>query len=101
MAEALTLSRPLDGLRRNAARAKQRATALWRTYPRETLGLGLFSLTAAAAIAGAAHSSPELAKSRAAAAPASLSPLAIQNIAPDQALKVNAEIPVAGGPNPA
>jgi spore germination cell wall hydrolase CwlJ-like protein len=100
MAEALTLSRPLDGLRRNAARAKQRAAALWRAYPRETLGFGLFTLIAAAAIAGAAHSSPELGKSRA-AAPASLSPLAIQNIAPDQALKVNAEIPVARGPNPA
>jgi spore germination cell wall hydrolase CwlJ-like protein len=102
MAEALTLSRPLDGLRRNADRVKQRAAALWHAYPRETLGLGLFSLIAVAAIAGtAAHSSTELPKSAALVAPASPSPLAVRNIAPDQALVVNAAIPVAQGPNPA
>ena len=101
MAEAVSLVRPLDGLRRNAARVKDRAVALWRAYPRETLGLGLFSLITAVAIAGTAHSSPELGKSAAAAAPASPSPLAVQNIAPDQALQVNAAIPLETGPNPA
>jgi spore germination cell wall hydrolase CwlJ-like protein len=100
MADAVTLSRPLDGLRRNASRVKARANGLWRAYPRETLGLGLFSLVAAVAIAGTAHSSPEMPKA-ASAAPASPSPLAVRNIAPDQALKVNAAIPVAVGPNPA
>ena len=99
MAEALTLSRPLDGLRRNAARLPARAAALWRAYPRETLGVGLFSIIAAAAIAGTAHSTPETPK--AATAPASPSPLTVRNIAPDEALQVNAAIPVAGGPNPA
>jgi spore germination cell wall hydrolase CwlJ-like protein len=99
MAEAVTLVRPLDGLRRNAARVKGRVRALWRAYPRETLGFGIFSLITAIAIAGTAHSSPELPK--ATATPASPSPLTVQNIAPDQALKVNAAIPVADGPNPA
>ena len=100
MAQALSLVGPLDGLRHNAARVKERAVALWRAYPRETLGLGLFSLITALAIAGTAHSSPELPKS-VSAAPASPSPLAVQNIAPDQALQVNAAIPLESGPNPA
>src|SRR5947208_2708651 len=100
MAEALALLRPLDGLRRNASRAKAHAVALWRAYPRETLGFGLFSLITAVAIAGTAHSSPELANSPAIATPASPSPLTVRNLAPDQALQVNASIPVANGPNP-
>jgi spore germination cell wall hydrolase CwlJ-like protein len=100
MAEAVTLVRPLDGLRRNASRAKARAVALWRAYPRETLGFGLFSLITALAIAGTAHSTPELAGSSAIATPASPSPLTVRNLAPDQALQVNAAIPVANGPNP-
>ena len=99
MAESLTLNRPLDGLRRTAARVKGRAASLWRAYPRETLGLGLLGLVTAAAIAGTAHSTPDVATA-ATATPASLSPLAVRNLAPDQALKVNAEIPVASGPNP-
>jgi spore germination cell wall hydrolase CwlJ-like protein len=101
MAEAVTAVRPLDGLRRNTARIKERAVSLWRAYPRETLGLGLMSLITALAIAGTAHSSPEVASSAAIAAPASPSPLAVQNIAPDQALQVNAAIPLESGPNPA
>ena len=49
MTQALTLSRPFDGLRRSAARVQRRGAALWRAYPREVLGLGLFGLVAAAA----------------------------------------------------
>ena len=49
MAQALILSRPLDGLRRNFARVKARAEALWRAYPRETAAFGLLGLIAAAA----------------------------------------------------
>lgn len=101
MAADATLVRPLDGLRRNAARVKRRALALWRVYPRETLGVGLFSLIAALAIAGTAHSSTEVPRSAAIITPASPSPLTVRNLAPDQALQVNAEIPVAQGPNPA
>ena len=101
MAEALTLSRPLDGLRRNAVRVSELAAALWRAYPRETVGLGVLGLVTAAAIAGAAHSSTEIPKPPALATPASPSPLAVRNLAPEQALQVNAAIPVAEGPNPA
>jgi spore germination cell wall hydrolase CwlJ-like protein len=86
-------------LRQTAERVKARAGALWRAYPRETLGLGLLSLITVGAIAGTVHSSPEVPKTSV-AAPASPSPLAVRDLAPDQALKVNAEIPVAGGPNP-
>src|SRR5437763_1152816 len=55
MANALTLPRPQPLLRDIAARA----AALWRAYPRETIGAGLFGLVAAAAIASASlHRGP-------------------------------------------
>jgi spore germination cell wall hydrolase CwlJ-like protein len=97
MQQALSLSHPFDGLRSSAASLKARADRLWRTYPRETLGFGLLGLIAATAIAGSAHSTPELPQ----AAPPAPPPLLVKQIAPDQALKVNAEIPIAAGPNPA
>jgi hypothetical protein len=54
--QVLVLSRPLDELRRHAARiglrAGSQAAALWRAYPRETLGAGLLGLVGAAAIGG-------------------------------------------------
>ena len=100
MTQALIVSRPLDGLRRNFARVRTRAEALWRAHPRETVGLGVFGLVAAAAIAGSAHSTPEL-PARAAVAPPAPPPLLIRQLAPQQALQVNAQIPVAQGPNPA
>ena len=91
MTQALTLSRPLDGLAR-----------LWRAYPRETLGFGLLAVAAAAAIGGAAHSTPELPGAKTAdVVPPAPPPMVIRQIAPDQALQVNQEIPLAGGPNPA
>src|SRR5947209_16546794 len=100
MTQALIVSRPLDGLRRNFARVRTRAEALWRAHPRETVGLGVFGLVAAAAIAGSAHSTPEL-PARAAVAPPAPPPLLIRQLAPQQALQVNAQIPVSQGPNPA
>jgi len=100
MQQAVTLSRPLDGLRKGAAGLKVRAENLWRAYPRETLGFGVLGLIAAAAIAGSAQSTPELPASAQAATPAP-PPLLLKQIAPDQALKVNAAIPIAQGPNPA
>jgi len=89
MAQALTLDPAREGLAR-----------LWRAYPRETLGLGVLALAAAAAIAGAAQSSPELPTASSAAPPAP-PPLLVRQIAPEQALAVNQEIPIAHGPNPA
>src|SRR5436189_1118149 len=97
MAQALSLSRPLQGLGRSAARLRLRAEALMRAYPRETVGFGVLGLVAAAAIAGSASEVPAGAQ----AAPPAPPPLLIRQLAPDQALKVNAEIPVAIGPNPA
>lgn len=100
MAQALTLTRPLDGLGRVAAQAMLRARGIWRDYPRETAGAGILGLIAAAAIATGAISTPA-SPQRAEAAPPAPPPLILQQIAPDQALKVNSEIPVAAGPNPA
>lgn len=98
MSQTLALSRPFRALRTRAARLKLRAAELWRAYPRETLGLGMLGVIVATAIGGVAHSRTEGAT---VAAPPPPPPLLIRQLAPDQALKVNAAIPVAQGPNPA
>lgn len=100
MAVALISSRPLEGLRRAAITARMRSIAMWRAYPRETLGVALFSLIAACAVAmgWASHTHP---KSAVRASPPAPPPMLVRPIAPDQALKVNAAIPLSGGPNPA
>ena len=100
MAQALTLSRPLDGLWRVAAQTRLRARALLHAYPREAAGAGVLGVILAAAIATTGLSSP-VGPQRAQAAPPAPPPLILQQIAPEQALKVNSEIPVAAGPNPA
>ena len=93
MASVATRSEPLPALRARAAR-------MWRTYPRETVGAGLFVLIAATAVATTSlvqvHSShhPQV-------APPAPPPMTVRPIAPAQAIRVNSEIPVAGGPNPA
>ena len=99
MSQYLTLSRPLDGLRRHAAIMERRAGVLWRAYPRETVGLGVFGLVAAAAIASTAIAPHGIGGSAQAAAPAPPA-MIVRPIAPEQAVKLNAEIPVANGPNP-
>jgi len=98
MAEALTLSRPFQGLRQHAERFAASAEALCRGYPRESVGLGLLGVTVAFAIGGAAHSTPERPGVDAPPAPP---PLLLRQVAPDQALQINREIPLANGPNPA
>src|SRR2546423_13832161 len=75
MAQALIFFRPLDGLRGSFARVKTRTEALWRAYPRETVGLGVLGIITAAAIAGSAHSTPELSAGAAAAPPPPPPPL--------------------------
>ena len=100
MSQALSLSRPFQGLSRTTARLQLRAETLWRAYPRETVGFGLLGLLSAAAIAGSAQSTPNL-PGGANAAPPAPPPLLIRQLAPAQALQVNAQIPVAQGPNPA
>jgi spore germination cell wall hydrolase CwlJ-like protein len=86
------------GLRRISAQAKLRAATLWRAYPRELMGLGLFAAIAAAVIGGATISKSG---GHAPVAPPAPPPMIVRPLAPDQALKVNAEIPVQSGPNPA
>ena len=97
MPKAVTLAQPLAGL-------KIRVTQLLRVYPREMLGFGALALAAAVAIAGAAQSTPELpghAVAKAPVAPPAPPPMIVRQIAPDQAMQVNATIPVDQGPNPA
>ena len=102
MAEALTLSRPLQGLRQHAERLAASAAKLSRAYPRESVGLGVLGIVVAAAIGGAAHSTPELPGANAGLeTPPAPPPLLLRQVAPDQALQINQEIPLAGGPNPA
>jgi spore germination cell wall hydrolase CwlJ-like protein len=98
MAQVLTLIRPLDGIRRRTAHTIDRARGLWRAYPRETIGVGLLGLIGAAAIAGSAY---QPSSNQGITAPPAPPPLVLRQIAPDQAVKVNAEIPLTGGPNPA
>jgi spore germination cell wall hydrolase CwlJ-like protein len=97
MAQALTLSRPWAEISRTGAELKLRAAALWRAHPRKTLGIGVLGMVAAAALGTAVGTAPN----RAEAAPPAPPPLLIRDIAPQQALQVNAQIPVAQGPNPA
>src|SRR5438309_11131354 len=101
MTQVLTLSRPLQGLSRTTARLRLRAGELWRTYPRETMGFGLLGLISAAAIAGSVHSTSGLTAGANTPAPPAPPPMLIRQLAPEQALQVNAQIPVALGPNPA
>jgi spore germination cell wall hydrolase CwlJ-like protein len=99
MAQAQTLPRPLDGLRQSAARARLRAGRLWRAHPRGILGAGVFGLLGAAAITTTVISNSWPATHG--AAPPAPPPMTVRPLAPDQALKLNAEIPLAKGPNPA
>ena len=98
MSEALTLSRPLAGLKSRAKLLKQRAANLWRAHPRETVGFGILGTAVAIAVGGAAHSTPEVPP---AVAPPAPPPMLIRELAPEKALQVNEQIPLAVGPNPA
>jgi spore germination cell wall hydrolase CwlJ-like protein len=94
MPKAATLAQPLPGL-------KGRLATLWHVYPRETVAFGMLALAAAVAIGGAAQSTPEIRRNaQAQAAPPAPPPMLIRQLAPDQALKVNAAIPLDNGPNP-
>jgi spore germination cell wall hydrolase CwlJ-like protein len=84
--------------------ARQRALALWRSHPRELMAFGAIAFAGAVAAGGVAWSTPNLEKidaARAVQTSPAPPPLLIRNIAPDQALAVNSNIPLASGPNPA
>ena len=76
---------------------------LWQNHPRETLAFGTVAAIALFAAAGAAWSSPGIdgftRPDVEAAAPAP-PPLLVQNVAPEKAVSLNSQIPVASGPNP-
>ena len=100
MAEAFTFSRPLDGLRRTALLWRERARALVRSYPRETVGVGVLGFVAFVAVGSMTIPNPAT-NPAAHAAPPALPTMTYQQVAPQQAVKINAEIPLASGPNPA
>jgi spore germination cell wall hydrolase CwlJ-like protein len=81
---------------------------LFRNLPREALFGGLVALASAAALAGVTYAPGAVGNSakldavvQPADRPPAPVPLLIRNLTPETALKVNAEIPLAGGPNPA
>jgi spore germination cell wall hydrolase CwlJ-like protein len=83
------------------SRVGARAALLWRNHPRETVGAGVFGVIAAAAAIAATSLTHVSQPQRPQAAPPAPPPMVVRAIAPDQAVKLNAEIPVAAGPNPA
>ena len=99
MNQALTLQRPFGTLANHATRLQLRAVELFRTHPRESIGAGVLALIACGALGAAAQTAPGGAN--VSAAPPAPPPMVIRQLAPEQALQVNAEIPVDHGPNPA
>ena len=93
------MERPFAGLRKTSTRLKLRAAALVRAYPREAVGFGVLSFVLAVAIGTAMVPTPVAPAAH--ATPPAPPPLIMRQLAPEQALKVNAEIPVQSGPNPA
>jgi spore germination cell wall hydrolase CwlJ-like protein len=77
------------------------AARIWREHPKELLLAGAATLACALALAGAAWSSPAAGNFPEADAPPAPPPLLVKQIAPQQALAVNQQIPLAQGPNPA
>jgi spore germination cell wall hydrolase CwlJ-like protein len=99
MADTLTLPRPFDGLKRTALEWRERSRTFVRAHPRGAIGLGVLGFVSAVAIGSVTVPSPGGGPAH--AAPPAPPPLILQNVAPQQALKVNSEIPLASGPNPA
>lgn len=95
-----SLPRPFDGLKQSVLRWRWRTRALVRAYPREAIGVGVLGFVAAVALGSMAVPNPAT-NPAAHAAPPAPPPMTYQQVAPDQAVKVNAAIPLAGGPNPA
>ncbi|HEY4070792.1 MAG TPA: cell wall hydrolase [Sphingomicrobium sp.] len=99
MADALTLSGPLDGFRRTALEWRDHSRMLVRAHPRGAIGVGVLGFIGFVALGSLAVPHPGAGTAQ--AAPPAPPPLILRPIAPQQALKVNAEIPLSSGPNPA
>lgn len=100
MAEALIIPSPIEGLRRSAFRWKESARTLLHAYPREAIALAVLGFVTAVTLGSLAVTSPATGPAAHAAPPAP-PPLILQAVAPQQAVQVNANIPLTGGPNPA
>ncbi|HXG80759.1 MAG TPA: cell wall hydrolase [Sphingomicrobium sp.] len=74
----------------------------WKTHPRETLAVGLLgaALLALAGVSGATPALPSFGEAEE-VLPVKPLPTQLRNLAPETALAVNAQIPLASGPNPA
>ncbi len=72
----------------------------WQSHPRETVALALLGCAGALAIAGASWATPQLDSSATAreVLPTSPSATDLRDVAPDQAMAINAQIPLATGP---
>ena len=80
------------------------AARLWHKHPREIVALGTLAAVALVAAGGAAWSTPGIegvSRTQVEAAPPAPPPLLVKDVAPEQALSLNSQIPVASGPNPA
>lgn len=79
----------------------------WLTHPRETVAGAILASIGLIVLAGSSGATPLLPEFARQAEVAEAAPLAkplpnqIRNLAPETALEVNAQIPIAGGPNPA
>jgi len=80
------------------------AARFWCDRSRPAVLAGVFALAGIAALAGSAYSTPTLPGFDTAEqhpAPPAAPPLLVRQLAPDQAVTVNSEIPLDTGPNPA
>src|SRR5690242_15560738 len=100
MNQVLTFSKPFDGWRKAARTLRERARALVHAYPREAIGAGVLAFVIAVALGSMAVPNPATSPAAHAAPPAP-PPMTYQQVAPQQALKINADIPLVQGPNPA
>jgi len=87
----------------------QQALDLLRRHPRESAGAGLLAIAACLSVAAVANESgatPVRPDGSERAAPTvqekaqEMTPFAVRQVAPDEALKLNAAVPLASGPNP-
>ncbi len=97
----MTINRPFDGLSQNAVRFQARARTLARQHPREAIAIGALAFVAAVAIGSIAVVPEPAAAPAPHTAPPAPPPLILKAIAPQDAIKLNSEIPVTSGPNPA
>lgn len=79
----------------------------WRTHPRETVAAAILGAIGMVALAGSSDATPLLPQfatqaeaESPVATPAKPLPTDLRDVAPETALQLNAQVPIAGGPNP-